>query len=196
MKEKANTKQRIIEESMKLFSVNGFDAVSVRDIALAVGIGNSALYKHFKSKQEIFDTIVELSKQRYLAKCSEAVSCEIRGVEQIKDVCLQMFRYQTGDEWIVMFRRMLMLERFKNPQMAEIYKEFFIDIPLRRQREIFALLIEAGLMKDKNTEVMAMELYAPFYMYHTVRRDEKELAELFETHAEYFFENYVNKEIK
>ncbi|MDD6306271.1 MAG: helix-turn-helix domain containing protein [Clostridiales bacterium] len=44
---RGNTKQKIIEESMKLFSVNGFHAVSVRAIADAVGVRNSALYKHF-----------------------------------------------------------------------------------------------------------------------------------------------------
>ena len=50
-KRRGNTKQRIIEESMKLFSVHGFEAVSIRTIADAVGVGNSALYKHFKSKK-------------------------------------------------------------------------------------------------------------------------------------------------
>ena len=49
-RKKGNTRDKIIEESLKLFSVEGFEAVSIRTIADAVGIGNSALYKHFKNK--------------------------------------------------------------------------------------------------------------------------------------------------
>ena len=195
-KEKGTTKQRIVEEAMKLFAVNGYEAVSIREIADAVGIGNTALYKHFASKQEIFDTIVEQSKERYLAKCTAAVTEEIRGAEQVKAVCLKMFRYQTSDEWIVLFRRMLILEQFRNPQMAAIYKEFFVDIPMRRQQEIFRALMDEGLMKKRDPEALALELYAPFFMYHTVKRDSEELTRLFETHAEYFFENYVLEEQK
>ncbi len=191
---KLNTKERILMESLKLFSTNGFEAVSIRTIAAMVGIGNSALYKHFASKQAIFDAIVECSKERYLRQCTNAVSAEIRGMEQLKELCLGMFRYQTSDEWIVMFRRMLMIEQFRDVKIAAIYKDFFVDIPLRRQVEIFKNLMEFGLMKEKNPEVLAMELYAPFFMYHTVQRDEKKLMELFKTHAEYFFENYVIKE--
>ncbi len=176
---------------MKLFSVRGYDSVSIRDIADAVGIGNSALYKHFMSKQEIFDCIVQLSKERYREKCGAAVTETIRGAEQVKEVCLRMYRYQTGDEWIVMFRKMLILEQFKNQRMAELYREFFIDIPLRRQQQIFRSLIAEGLMKDRNPEVMALELYAPFFMYHTIKCEDDKLTKLFETHAEYFFENYA-----
>lgn len=63
---RGNTKQKIIEESMKLFFVNGFHAVSVRAIADAVGVRNSALYKHFKSKREILEEIVSYSKEYFL----------------------------------------------------------------------------------------------------------------------------------
>ncbi len=185
------TKERIIYESMKLFSINGFEAVSIRTIASEVGVTNSALYKHFPSKQAIFDAIVAQSKEQYLNQCQEAVNEEIRGIEQMKQVCIGMFQYQTQNEWIVMFRRILLLEQYRNPQMAEIYKEFFIEIPIKRQQAIFQKLIEQGIMKNLNPAVLSLELYAPFYMFHSVRCDEEELMRLFEAHAEYFFNNYI-----
>ena len=52
---KEDTKQRILDEALRLFSQSGYDAVSVERIASAVGIKAPSLYKHFKSKQEIFD---------------------------------------------------------------------------------------------------------------------------------------------
>ena len=189
------TKERIIYESMKLFSINGFEAVSIRTIATEVGVTNSALYKHFNSKQAIFDAIVEQSKERYLKQCTNAVNSEIRGLDQMKEVCIGMYRYQTQDDWIVMFRRMLMIEQFKNPTMAEIYKKFFIEIPIKRQVEIFTTLMEQGLMKKRNPRVLSVELYAPFYMFHAVKYDDTELMQIFEDHAEYFFENYIIPEM-
>ena len=194
--ENMTTKERIIEESMKLFSVYGFEAVSIRTIADAVNVGNSALYKHFKSKQAIFDEIVEISKEKYLKKCA-FVTSDIRGLESVKDTCLTMFVYQTSDEWIVMFRRILLLEKFKNPQIAAIYKEFFVDIPIRYQMKIFENLMKQGLMKPGNSEVYAMELYAPFYLYHFVDRDYKELKTLFIEHIEnYFNQHFISQDAK
>ena len=54
------TKERITEEALTLFSENGYQGTSVKSIADAVGIRDASLYKHFKSKQEIFSSIVDL----------------------------------------------------------------------------------------------------------------------------------------
>ncbi len=184
------TKERILQESMKLFSMKGFDSVSVREIASFVGVANSALYKHFASKQAIFDAIVETSKDKFMQKYKELnMGEENKG--DLKRICLNMFNFQTQDEWIKMFRRILILEQFKNPKMAEIYKQFFIDMPLKYQTAIFKGIIEKGLMKDRNPEVMAMELYAPFFLYHTVERDKNELETLFKIHVDNFLEMYL-----
>lgn len=186
---KGNTKEIILEESLKLFAVSGFEAVSIRTIADAVGIGNSALYKHYESKQAIFDALVEVSKKKYLEQCS-SVTSDIRGLESVKENCFKMFEYQTQNEWIVNFRQLLLLEKFRNPKMAEIYKEFFVDIPINRQKEIFEYLQKRGLMVEGDALTYAMELYAPFYMYHFVEHDYGVLKEKYERHIEYFFKNY------
>ncbi len=181
-----NTKERILWESMKLFSINGFDAVSIRAIANAVGVGNSALYKHFPSKQAIFDAIVERSEQYFLQYCSYVQNAVINKEDFVK-MCLSMFEFQINDEWIVMFRRILLIEQFKNKEMAKAFKEFFIDLPLRSQKDIFEKLMGDGIMKKKNPEVLALELYAPFFIYHMVEFDKDKLMDIFRVHAEYFY---------
>lgn len=190
---KGNTRERIMEEALRLFSIDGFEAVSIRTIADAVGIGNSALYKHFKSKREIFDSIVEMEKERYVQLC-ENVSTDMRGIETVKEACLSMFRFQTTDEAIVAFRRLLLHEKFKDPQIAEIYKTFFVDIPIQNQVRIFTYLQEKGLMIDGDVTVFAMELYAPFYLYHFVEFEPEILFEQFEKHIEYFFNTHFIKD--
>ncbi|WKY43546.1 TetR/AcrR family transcriptional regulator [Eubacteriaceae bacterium ES2] len=186
-----NTKQKIIQESMKLFSVSGFEAVSIRSIAKAVGVGNSALYKHFKSKKEILNEIVAYSIDYYRVMGNKQM-IQISNLKEFQKACLAMFDFQTQDAWIVMFRRLLMIEQFKDSEMASIYRRFFIEIPVKMQAEFFKQLMKQGIMKNGNEEVLAMELYAPFYMHHLAADAQENLEELFKTHIRNFWnENFA-----
>ena len=181
-----NTKQQILNESLKLFSKNGFDAVSIRAIAKEVGVGNSALYKHFPSKRAIFDAIVAQCKEHFTRQSGHYQN-SIRNEDDFVEMCLAMFRFQISDEMIVMFRRILLIEQFKNEEMAKIFKEFFIELPLATQEELFRQLMQDGVMKDKDPKVLALELCAPFFLYHTVSCEQEKLTELFKKHAAYFY---------
>ncbi len=186
---KGNTKEIILEKSLKLFAKKGFEAVSIRDIASEVGIGNSALYKHYESKQAIFDALVTDQKKKYMDSTG-FVTDEIRGVEAVKEACLKMFEYQTENDEIVCFRQLLLIEKFRNPEMAEIYREFFVNIPLNRLMTIFSSLQKKGLMVKGDTYVFAMELYAPFYLFHFVEHD-KDIKEKFQLHVENFSKYFI-----
>ena len=63
--DRGNTKQEILDASLELFSVQGFEATSISQIAGAVGIRKASLYSHFESKQSILDTIVKDVLQQY-----------------------------------------------------------------------------------------------------------------------------------
>ena len=190
MTEYKNTKEKILAQSLKLFSINGFEAVSIRTIADAVGIGNSALYKHYKSKREIFDSIVQMEKERYLQACSSAME-KMKDLENVKKITLEMFKFQTTDESIVAFRRLLLIEKFRDPEIAGIYKNFFIDIPIQYQIKIFKKLQKNGLMIQGNAQVFAMEFYSPFYLYHFVEFEPEKLFPLLRKHVEYFLEGHM-----
>ena len=58
------TKERILAEAVKLFAKEGYEAVSVDEIAKAVGIKAPSLYKHYKNKRAIFDSILRFMEQR------------------------------------------------------------------------------------------------------------------------------------
>ena len=190
MTEYKNTKEKILAQSLKLFSINGFEAVSIRTIADAVGIGNSALYKHYKSKREIFDSIVQMEKEIYLQACSSAME-KMKDLENVKKITLEMFKFQTTDESIVAFRRLLLIEKFRDPEIAGIYKNFFIDIPIQYQIKIFKKLQKNGLMIQGNAQVFAMEFYSPFYLYHFVEFEPEKLFPLLRKHVEYFLEGHM-----
>lgn len=183
------TRDAIIKESLNLFSKDGYDAVSTRMIARAVNASDAVIYKHFSSKHEILETIIDICKKRFLNKRNSVSITDMRW-NDVESICMDMFRFQTHDEWIVPFRRLLVIEQFKNPELSELYKALFIDAPVDSMTEMFNYLIREGHLKEGNPRVYAMELYAPFFMYHTIHLESEELLKDLEEHVVYFRKNY------
>lgn len=183
-----NTKEKIIFESLKLFSVDGFDATSTRAIARSIHCSDAVIYKHFKSKQDILNSIVEVCSQRLLER-REQINVESICWKDVEQICLDLFIFQTTDEWIVPFRKLLLIEQFKNIELKNIYREVFIDRPLLSMEKMFTYLIKQGYMKPGNPKVYAMDLYSPFFMYHTVGEDKEEITKVLQEHVTMFRKN-------
>lgn len=87
-------------------------------------------------------------------------------LDRIKDFCMDMFRFQTQTESIVMFRRILLMEQFKNPAMQKVFHQFFVEMPVSGMEQIFSSLMNQGIMKSADSKTLATELYAPFHLHH------------------------------
>lgn len=190
----SSTKEKIIYESLLLFAKDGFESTSTRAIARSINCSDAVIYKHFKSKQEILDAIVEKCTNRLLARSSE-IKIESMCWKEVENICLSMFEFQTSDEWIVPFRRLVVIEQFKNPELQNIYKQIFVDGPLDSMEGMFKILIEKGYMKPGNPRVYAMDLYSPFFMYHTLGADSKELMDNLREHVTMFRKNVVTDSV-
>lgn len=188
------TKDKIVFEALKLFSRDGFEASSTRAIARSINCSDAVIYKHFKSKQEILDAIVDFCSNRLIEKSSQ-ISLENMCWKEVEKICLDMFEFQTTDPWIVPFRKLLVIEQFKNEKLGKIYREVFITKPLSYMEDMFKTLIEQGYMKQGNPKVYAMDLYSPFFMYHTIGGEEKELLKNLEEHVTLFRRNVVTDEV-
>ena len=184
-----DTREKILLESMRLFAVHGFEATSVRAIAKEVGVANSALYRHFASKREIFDAIVDRCRERFIAESGKLAKSAGLGLEYIKYFCLDMYRFQTHDEWITLFRQMLLIEQFKSALMRETYHKFFVEMPVLRIAAVFTQLAEQRLIKNKDPYMLATQLYAPFYLHHLDEGAELDAAAaLLKKHVDTFYE--------
>lgn len=167
-----DTKKRILDKALELFSENGYDSVSVGEIAKAVGIKAPSLYSHYPSKQAIFNAIVEdtaLQYQKYTdkinihvqnAKKDMSVFSEITEEVLIKKV-RQIFSYSLHDEEISRFRRMMTIEQFRSEELSAFYTERYVDRMIRYHAEIFKNLIAAGEIRDENIETLAMMYVSP-----------------------------------
>lgn len=183
-----NTKERIIYEALNLFSTKGFDAISVRDIAKAVGIKASSLYNHFKNKQDIFDTIINKYSEhvkKFLERINPSNICsdiKLNNTKHISDELyfkksMDMFKFYLEDEYMIKFRKLLTIEQFKNNKIANLYNELFIDDILNFQVKIFEVLMNSNILVKKDPYILALQFYSPvfllFYKFENITDKER-----------------------
>ena len=174
-----DTKHRILDEALTLFSEKGYANVYVGDIAEKVGIRAPSLYKHYKSKQAIFDAIIEEMNNRFL---TEAGALSINGSdaaadadiykniseEQLIDLGKNLFLYFLHDDYTRRFRKMLTIEQFHDEALAATYMKLYVDDPLSYQGMLFGMMVAAGVLTTENVEIMTIHFYAPIYMLLTI----------------------------
>ena len=169
---KRNTKEDILIAALNLFAEKGFDGVSVRDIAEEVGIRQSSLYKHYESKQDIFDNILIRMEEQYQRMTLEvrapqgamqdvAKAYEIITTEELKEIARGMFFYWTESGYASRFRKMLLVEQYKSEEKSRLYHEYLTDGPLKFMAELFRLLVERECFIQEDWEFLALEFYSP-----------------------------------
>lgn len=206
-----STKERIIEKSLELFAQRGFSGVSVRDIAKAVGVRESALYKHFKNKQDILDQIIiEMQGRIKNAYVKQQVPETVRedvaeGYEEVsedrlKEITWELFCLYTKDSMVSNYRKLLMREMLVSEHIGDLYSEVFIRGALKQQGETFDKLVESGMFRKEEGEVIALHFYGPIFMlfqqYDCHPENEKEIKRILEKHVEAFGRSYANDKEK
>lgn len=203
--DKKNTKERILDASLDLFSKKGYEGVSVKEIAKAVGIKDSSLYKHYKSKQDIFETLLLEMNKKFEdtvvmnqipsgTAYENAVKYGENDIQWLKDVVKVVFLFFYSDPYASKFRKLLMIEQYKNENAAKAFKEFFMEAPLDFQEELFAEMGRLGSMRKENPRVMALEFYAPLFMllmeYDSKPGETEAAMDMLMAHVEQFAEVY------
>jgi AcrR family transcriptional regulator len=169
----ADTKERILLTALRLFAINGYEAVSVSDIAGALGVTKGALYRHYQSKRDIFDSILSRMAQRDAEQAREyhlpeGTPIEMKEaytaapVEQIAAFSKAMFRYWTQDSFAAPFRRMLTLEQYRSAEMNGLYQQYLVSGPLGYLTDLFCSM---GLAMPREK---AAAFYAPMFLLYSV----------------------------
>lgn len=203
-----DTKQRILDEALTLFSEKGYANVFVGDIAESVGIKAPSLYKHYKSKKAIFDAIIDEMNRRF---AEQAKAMQINGTDAAKDAGIyenlseeqllklgrEFFLYYLHDDYNRKFRKMLTLEQFHDKELAKAYSKLYVDDPLSYQGMLFGFMAKAGVLQTDNVQVMTLHFYAPIYYMLTIcDREpdrEPEMLKLLDEHIKQFDRIYGRK---
>lgn len=143
----ADTKEAILTAALTLFAANGYEAVSVSQIAGRLGITKGALYRHYQNKRDIFDHILSRMEDMDLQQAKkfdlpekapeEDSSAYARAsVQRLAEFSKAQYRYWTENEFASLFRRMLTLEQFRSREMQALYQNYLVSGPVRYVEEI------------------------------------------------------------
>lgn len=202
--DRGNTKQEILEASLDLFSVQGFEATSISQIASAVGIRKASLYSHFENKQAILDAIVKDVLDQYAERSifaktdweqyDDAEDQPAFTPEAAAQMIMGQIRYILHDPHISKARKMLVMEQFQNPELAKLQtKQNYTDV-LRYFTGLVKYLIRNGVLAENDAEIMAAQLCLPISIWiNLCDREpdrEPEVMELVSRHIRQFFKIY------
>ena len=174
-----STKDLILEEALRQFSEKGFAGTSMSEIAKPLGITKAALYKHFESKQQIFDEIIAESENRY-AEIFEKLSVHFDGgqpdkqdvavyssisIEGLCESVLTFVRFSMNDEYSRQVRRMLTISQFQTAELSGMFTKRYVDTMLEYDERLFEQLIGSGIIRSGDPKALAAMFYAPVLMY-------------------------------
>jgi len=194
----SKTKEKILKTALKLFSEKGYKATTVRDIAGAMGVKQSALYNHFKNKDEILETLIsnltssaivtlfdgkdtqELHKQGKALLASIATTFKLLGFDGQNEALYKL----------------LMQEIFRNERVREIYNEHFYQENVKKLSGLFFGMMQEEMIKSSDPLLLANEFFSPLFFYQMqvslLKLDKKStssVTSMFEKHVDFFWDN-------
>jgi AcrR family transcriptional regulator len=207
--ESTSTKEKILDQALTLFSARGYDATTVAQIAEAVGIKAPSVYKHFAGKQEIFEGLIAMMKDRYneLGKSlhlseaglleKDAARFTAMSEDELVEVVRQFFNFFFHDASTSRFLKLFTIEQFKNEKLVQLYMHEYVDSMISYQSSLFKILAQTGWVHTADPETTAIQFYAPLYMlislcFSDPAREPEALISL-EKHIRQFYRLYIRR---
>lgn len=194
----SKTKDKILKTALQLFSVKGYSATTVRDIAGEMNIKQSALYNHFKNKDDILETLVsELTSSAIVTLFADKESSELhrQGKSLLMSIAttFKLIGFDGPNEALL---KLLMQEIYRNERIREIYNEYFYQENVKKLSGIFFAMMQDEMIKSSDPLLLANEFFSPLFFYQMqvslLKLDKKStssVVSLFEKHVDYFWDN-------
>lgn len=200
----SDTREKILMTALHLFAMDGYEAVSVSTIAGELGMTKGALYKHYKNKRDIFDSIVRRMYQIDAKRAKEYEVPQVKydidpnayknqSVEKIMDFTIAQFIFWTEDDFASEFRKLLTLEQYRNAEMAELYSQCIVQGTVTYMEDLFREMIQKGVLKEENPRQLAVEYYAPLFLLISMfdkKGENKDYVEILRNHIKHFMLSY------
>ncbi|GGH31945.1 hypothetical protein GCM10008013_36030 [Paenibacillus segetis] len=198
---KNTTKISILHTCIELFSNAGYSAVSIREITRNVGIKESSLYNHFRTKDEIIETIytnyrLEFSRILPSMEILDELLTKMEP-EAFMQQGFTLFKMSYNNPTIEKMWRIVQIEQFRDVRARNIYLDDISNNTLLFVEQVFQKLIHMGKMKPLDpADLAAVYQYPVFAMmieYQILKCDHKDtslLEKRMNNHIHRFFQNY------
>lgn len=191
-----DTKERILAAALEMFSQKGYAGTNIRELSASLGLVKSGVYKHYESKEAIWNALLDQMIAYYGARfgSAEQLPPAPDSLEGLVDMTMQMVNFTVHDERIVMTRKMLAIEQFRDERAKALATRHFLTGLTQMFSHVFAGMMDKGLLRQDDPEMLAFAYTAPISaLIHLCDREpertEEALAQV-EAFSRHFIKTY------
>lgn len=194
-----STKSRILDEALVMFAEKGYKGTNLRDLAACLGLSKSALYKHYESKDAIWNALLDRMEAYYRERfgSTENMPETPKSCDELFHLTMKMIHFTVHDERIILTRKLLLTEQFHDERVCKLATKHFLTGTQRMFTAIFKEMIAGGLLKKDNPEMLAFLYTAPVTaLIQLCTREPERQAEVLgqtEDFVKYFISAYGEK---
>ena len=158
-----DTKEKILEKALELFSQKGYEGTNINELMASVGLVKSAVYRHFESKEEIWDALLDRLIAYYEERFGspENLPPVPDSQEELLVVTMRMVNFTVHDETVVMTRKLLTIEQFRDERAKELATKHFLTGLTEMFTHVFSGMMEKGLLRRDDPALLAFSYTTP-----------------------------------
>lgn len=190
------TKERILYAALDLFAQKGYDGVGVDLIAENAGLKGPSLYRHYKGKEDIFNSLIDLVDSHYEEGFGfRQKTYELpKSIDELIEQAMRKIKFTMHDDMIQKTRRILAMEQFRSKRTAELASRYHLEKLQGMYTSIFQDLMKNGILKMDDPEILALEFVSPvsmlIHMYDRHPEREEEIMDQIKKHFKHFAKVY------
>lgn len=191
-----DTRERILAAALEMFSQNGFAGTNIRELSASLGMGKSSLYRHFESKEAIWNALLDEMIAYYDARfgSSEHLPPVPESLEELVRMTMRMADFTIHDEKIVMTRKLLSIEQYRDERAKALASKHFLTGLTDMFTQLFSAMMERGLLRRDDANMLAFAYTAPISaLIHLCDREPERTAEAMaqiEAFSRHFIKTY------
>ena len=157
------TKERILAAALEMFSKNGYAGTNIRELSASLGLVKSGVYKHYESKEAIWNALLDEMIAYYGEHfgSAEHLPPVPDSLEGLVDMTMGMVNFTVHDERVIMTRKVLTLEQFRDVRARELATKHFLTGLTEMFSHVFTGMMEKGLLRKDDPEMLAFAYTAP-----------------------------------
>ena len=158
-----DTKERILATALDLFSKNGYAGTNIRELTASLGMVKSSIYKHFESKEEIWNALLDEMIAYYDARFGspERLPPVPDSLEGLVEMTMRLVDFTIHDEKVVMTRKLLTIEQYRDDRARDLATKHFLTGLRDMFTPIFAGMMDRGLLRRDDPAMLAFAYTAP-----------------------------------
>ena len=158
-----DTKERILEAALDMFSQNGYAGTNIRELTACLGLVKSSMYKHFGSKEEIWNSLLDEMIAYYDARFGspEHLPPVPDSLEGLVTMTMKMADFTIHDEKVIKTRKLLTIEQYRDDRARELATKYFLSGLRDMFTPIFAGMMDKGLLRRDDPAMLAFAYTAP-----------------------------------